>query len=343
MKYSALIFLITLFFAIVSAPNLARSQSLQNLGGDTGSITVQTIPEKPQPGDSVEASVESYATDLDRAEISWYLNDTLAQQATGKKKFSFKVGAVGSVTNILVLIKTSEGTLVQKTITFRPASLDLIWEAESYTPPFYKGKALYPYQGTVKIVAIPNFVTENGGILSEKNLVYNWSVDDKAVPNQSGYGKNFIYVNGSIPLKSTNVSVDVTSMDQSIAGSNSTTITPQSPGILLYEINPLYGLLTNQAMSRLINLQNEEIKLSATPYFFSLKNQSLPNFSYDWQLDGKTIGTGKRIVSFKPEKGAVGNANVTIDLKNPNKIFQFTSSAFSLLFGNSVSNSAVTF
>jgi hypothetical protein len=151
-------FFLPLLTLALLTPSLGfiNAQSLQSLSGQTNSLVIETDPVRPEPNQTVTVSIESYATDLSRSTISWYLNNVLTKEGTGLKQFTFKTGRAGSVSNILIVVKTSEGALLQETLNIHPASLDLVWEAQSYTPPFYKGKAFYPYQGTVKVVAMPN-------------------------------------------------------------------------------------------------------------------------------------------------------------------------------------------
>ncbi len=325
-----------LFFATLSLPFFSSAQSLQMLGDDSAEVNVTTKPSVPGPNQFVTATIESFAMDLDRATISWYSNGKLAQEAVGKKTFTFKTGSPGSLSNILVLIQIEGKPPVQKTLNIRPATVDLVAEAQSYTPPFYKGKALYSYQGTVKVVALPNFVTENGGTINPKTLIYNWRVDNNPATNASGYGKSYILFNGGIPLKPAVVSVEVTSMDQIYSAEGRITLTPTQPGIVLYEDTPLMGTLYSRALSRSITLQDEEIKLVAVPYFIGTVGQEATGVKYTWRLDGKAVpaGEGKNSLSFRQEKGATGSANVSIQISNPAKIFQYAEANMNLSFGN---------
>lgn len=328
-----------LLIASFSLPLLSLAQTLQMLGDDSAAVNISTNPSTPGPNQFVTATIESFAMDLDRATISWYSGGKLIQEAIGKKTFTFKTGSPGSLSNILVFIQIEDKPPLQKTLNIRPATVDLVTEAQSYTPPFYKGKALYSYQGTVKVVALPNFVTENGGTINPKTLVYNWRVDNNSATNASGYGKSYILFNGNIPLKPAVVSVEVTSMDQIYSAEGRITLTPTQPGIVLYEDTPLIGTLYNRALSRNITLRNEEIKLIAVPYFIGTVRQETTGVKYSWRLDGKAVpaGEGKNSLSFRQEKGSVGSANVSIQISNPSKIFQYAEADVNLSFGNSTS------
>ena len=331
MKY----FVLTLFAIALLMANAASAQNLESLGGQSGALLVRTIPPRPAPHQLVTIMIESFSIDLDRSGISWFLNNSLAKEASGQKSFSFKTGGPGSTSNILIVVNTFEGEMIQETLNIRPASVDVLWEAESYVPPFYKGKSLYPFQGTVKVVALPNIVTTGGGTLSAKNLVYNWKVDGNPATAASGYGRNFIFFKGDIPLKDATISVEVSSPDQSYVAEGSTVLTPVSPGIIFYEDNPLLGIIQDRALFGNITLKNEEIKITAIPYFVGVTERERGGLSYSWRMNDQKI-TGsqdKSALAFRQEKEATGNARVSLEVSNRSKIFQTVSANLALFFG----------
>lgn len=330
--------LLTLGIAVAFIPCVTLAQNLESLGGQSDSLVIETAPLRPGPNQMVTITIESYATDLNRSTVSWFLNNGLAKEGIGQKQFTFKTGKTGSLSNILIVVTTQEGALIQETLNIRPASLDLIWEAQSYTPPFYKGKAFYPYQGTVKVVAIPNIVTENGGKLSAKNLVYTWTINGSVNQAVSGYGKNFINFIGGIPLKPTEVEVEAESIDKVYVASGLTSFTPQPPELLFYEDNPLYGILYNKALAGEVMLRDEEIRIAAIPYFIGVGQRTGAGLTYNWQLNSESAGvdTANDSLTFRRDKGVTGTALVSLEVANPAKIFQFSKNNLSLDFTNIV-------
>ena len=91
MKY-AFVVLISLFAVAIPAGPLA-AQNLQGLGNNAPNLNVYVSPAHPGPRQQVAVTLESFATDLDRASISWSLNDTAAKQGVGQKSFTFTTGA----------------------------------------------------------------------------------------------------------------------------------------------------------------------------------------------------------------------------------------------------------
>ncbi|MCR4311536.1 MAG: hypothetical protein NUV54_03175 [Candidatus Taylorbacteria bacterium] len=121
MKIVIAIFIFMLSFSVTPL----YAQQLQSLGNASGSVFVTANPSRPRPHQTVTVTIESYAMDLDRSTISWYLNSTLKQEALGKKTFTFQTGLLGSVSSILIVIEPPSGAPVQETLVIHPATVDL--------------------------------------------------------------------------------------------------------------------------------------------------------------------------------------------------------------------------
>lgn len=335
MKYYSLIILFSLPFLYF--PNLVSGE-LQTLGsGNTGNILFETKPEVPGPNQLVSISIESYSTDLNKSEISWFINGKVEKEGVGQKNITIKTGGFGSVSDILVVVKNLNGEIFQHTLSVRPTSLDLIWEAQSYTPPFYKGKALYTYQGTVKIVALPNIINELGSKISSKNLIYTWKVDGTRVEDVSGYGKNYIMFTGSVPLRTAKITVEAQSLDGKYKAQGDLSITPQGAQVIFYEDNPLYGVLYEKALGGNLKLENQEVKIVGIPYFIGTKERNDRAINYEWHLNGRTVNSGSKSgLSFKQQNREQGNARVELEVTNPEKVFQMASGNISLTFGDNL-------
>jgi hypothetical protein len=186
-----------------------------------------------------------YTEDLDSAFITWYKNCQQVLSGRGEKRYSFKAGAIGEKTGIEIQVRLLSGTTFSKKLSITPASVDLVWEANSYVPPFYRGKALHPRQGTLKIVAMPEFVAD-GSRVAPQNLIYKWSNGTNAYENQSGFGKNILSIKGSELGQSESIRVSVLDPVSNMAAYGSISISPVDPEIVFYEKSPYYGPLFGQ-------------------------------------------------------------------------------------------------
>jgi hypothetical protein len=143
---------------ISSLPAQAGAQAVNMPYALSSELNVEIIPTYPRPNEMVFVNLALYTDDLNSADISWYQDGKNVLSGKGEVKYSFKAGSVGTETKIEIRIKLLSGASFSKTFTLNPASVDLVWEANSYVPPFYKGKALHPRQGSLKLVAMPEFV-----------------------------------------------------------------------------------------------------------------------------------------------------------------------------------------
>ena len=297
-------------------------------------IVLSISPEYPNLNQNVNATLSSYVINLDKANISWSINDQDMSVGVGKKSFSFKMDSLVLPTTLSATIETMDGQSLLKTITITPTDVDMLWEAyDAYVPPFYKGKALAPSQGQFKVVAIPNLINQSGKV-NMNNLSYVWKKDGKAQSDSSGWGKSsFIFQNSYLDRDNT-VEVKVSDISGGTNASGRITLNTASPKILFYENNPQLGVKWETALSNGFTINKDGEILVVEPYFFSPKNINASELTFDWSLNGEKIQTPspKNILSIKPEAGQSGSATIKVDINNINTLFQSLSKQLSVSF-----------
>lgn len=314
----------------LTAPIVSLAQTINNTFSASDEVNLQVTPRYPIPNQTVTASLSYFGGDLDSANITWYQNGKSVLSGKGEKTYSFKVGNAGTETKIEVDISLLDGASLSKSLTLIPASVDLVWEANSYTPPFYKGKALHPRQGSLKIVAMPEFV-RSGQRLSSKNLVYEWSNGIDVYQDQSGYGKNTILINGSLLGQRENIRVVVTDPVSGLAAESYLTIEPTNPKIIFYENDPYYGHIFDQAIANPFSLETDEVQVVASPYYLSKEING--SISYVWTLNGATVPnlTGSRSAVFRKPEGE-GRSILSLRVENGSRVLQQTESGLEINF-----------
>lgn len=305
--------------------------SAQFPGVDLANLTIS--PQNPGPNQTVTAKLNSNVTDLNRADITWSVNGETKGSGKGLKTFTFTAGNLGARTTLEVLMVSSEGYPWSQNITISPAKIDLLVEALSYTPPFYRGKAYFPYQGQARVVAVPSFVDENGKQIPPERLVFKWKEGERNLVDSSGVGRNILIYKGSIPIRAKGVSVEVTSLDQQYVAEKTINITPVEPKVILYENDPEYGALYNRALSDPLNLNKEQLAIVATPYFFNSTDSSGYNLKYEWNLNGTPVGNGGNSLVLHNPGGGGGTASLSLQLSNTVDYFQFASATLNITFG----------
>ncbi len=328
LKFQKRILKILILFFIISFFSISNA----NLDLNNQDLNIKLDPKFPSANESVTASTEIYITDMNRAKVSWYVDGILKSEGIGEKEFSFRTKDFGEATNLTIQISSSDIGQISKTFKIIPAELDLIWEADTFTPPFYKGKALNSHQGIIKIVALPNFIKSNGVKIDPKELIYTWKKDWKISANNSGYGKNSFSFIGPELFREKVISVEAETIDGTIKSKNNILIENYLPEIIFYEDDPLLGILTNKNLKYfpIFNNKSEEIKITAYPFFFSLYNEE--DVQYDWFINNDPAYSFKNKITIRREEGITRTFPITLKIKDLKKLMLFTEDSFNLNF-----------
>ena len=253
------------------------------------------------------------------------------------------MGKAGKPTTITDTIEPLNGNAIIKTFILNPQTVDIIWEARTYAPPFYKGKALYSPQENIVFVAMPNLTNANGVVTNPSAVTYFWRQDATAYADRSGYGVNNFSYKGSILLKPVIIDAEVAD-GAGLTTKNYVSLAPTAPIAGIYEDSPLYGILWNNELSRGFDFgEREERTIAAIPYFFGSESGTGANLSYVWTINGIEISVPQtqNTMTFRNTDGKEGisviglaienNANflenaqsgTTINFKPPSKAFAF--------------------
>ena len=285
-------------------------------------IIVNVTPENPAPGESVDITLKSYSNDLDSVLISWSVNGKNVSSGIGKKSFFINAPNAGGETSVIATTSLPDGAIDTKVI-IRPAGMVLLFQAkDSYTPPFYKGKALPSPDSPVKVVALPE-VKSGSGLVHPKNMTYFWRKDYTNNPDGSGYGKNsFTYINDYLE-DSNNISVTASTIDQKYSSVASVDIGIANPKILFYKNDSRLGTIWEQALSNGHKILNSEV-VEAAPYFISPSNLRIPTLTWEWFINNQSVNPPiyrKNTMPLRAQAGISGTARIKLEINNTDKIF----------------------
>lgn len=310
-----------------------NAQSINSIFNIQEEVDVYVSNLNPRVGEEVTISIQAPGTNLNRDQISWYVNGNLKASGVGVKSFKTTIDTIGKREIVEVRLTTDTGEVVQRSITLSAQDVDIIWEGLSYAPPFYQGKALYAPEGSVTLVAIPNIVNKSGVRVPISNLSYKWSVDGTILGDKSGYGKNSLFYSGSILAHETDFQVDVTAADGT-TGQGYIALYPGSAKTVLYEDDPLYGVMFNNAITDGFKLKDKEIRVSAYPYFQSANSKLASNLSYAWALNNSpiTVPLQKNSAVFRNSNDLSGTSLISVTTDNSTHILQHSETSANLNF-----------
>ncbi len=337
--------LISLFFLAIFLLSILLFTPLytsaQIVPGIENTIVFKISPTNPGPRESVTVSAESFSIDLDRATISWFVNDILKQQSIGGKIFRFDTDALGSSSKIDI-VATTEGILSgSEQVIIRPIDIDILWQAHTSTYPLYRGKSEASVGSIIAIETVPHFVNSRGNKIKVSELVYSWRVDGKVIQRVSGKGQNTISVSQTKPLKSLSVSVEIESIDKALFGKRTLLIPIKNSHVLVYENNPLLGTLFNKTIKNIFSLVGQETKFTAYPFAMSLNKRNDTHINYSWRLNNKpiTLGEDKGSITVSHTGSEEGEAEISVSIKNTVDFFQEGGVKFKVIFGSESSSS----
>jgi len=314
-------------------PFLAHGQIL----GDD--LVVEANPVLPRAYESIDFTLSSFSFDLSRSQISWRVGGELKQEGVGKINFTTTTGALGSSLIIDVVVRQPNGGKVSRQVVLRPAEVDILWQAHTYTPPLYKGKALASPKSLLKITALPHLITSKGVPLSPSNLIYTWEQDGVVLGSLSGFGKDSIVVQGGrLSRTKTAITVSVSSFDETLKAKDSVSIRAYDPFILFYEKHPLEGIKYERSLEDTFSLGEKEVTFRAEPYFFSLDDIVDGELDYQWKVGGKKVNPtskDKRELTLRREGEGEGVAQVELKIENFNRLLQLAENSLRVLFGKS--------
>jgi len=104
---------------------------------------------------------------------------------------------------------------------------------------------------------------------------------------------------------------------------------------LLYEQSPLRGVKYERALQGNFNLTNEEVVVTAEPYFFSAKDRRDAGIIYSWFLNGRQVSGNpddESSIVLRRESGS-GSSLISLSVKHPGKLLQEAANAITVNFG----------
>lgn len=324
--------------ALVLFPLLSYAQI--SLPGARDTLVLSSFPPSAGPGESVTMTAQDPYLDAPSTLFTWYVNNVAVASSTGLASYSVRLGALGSQTDVAVTADGPGGELSARA-TLIPTSIDLLWESDSYTPPFYRGRAL-PTPGTaLRLLAVPHFVGEDGKELPASSLLYTWKSNGITLRASSGVGKSSALIPISPFSLSQAIEVDVTSSDGVYAGSAGSSIAIGQPILMLYQDHPLFGILYDAPILSRSVVSETEMAFAAVPYFAPASSVNDAALTYAWQVNNQPVVADPKQPSEIGinAQNSSGVASLLLGLSKPSDILLDISGAWNILFSGAASRS----
>ena len=287
-----------------------------------GDLSFSMSPEVPGAFQDVTITVDSYLTNVSRAYFVWKKDGVTELSSAGANEFTFTTGDIGEKTTIDVGVLLPSGETIQKTLRFNPAEADLVWEgADSYVPPFYRGRALPTSEGTIRVLAIPQ-VNNTGTTANINNFVFRWTRNDGVLSDSSGFNKSSLLFQQSYLNDDENIEVVAQDNSTGATARGSISVPVFSPKILFYIRDPINGVDWFHELGDQYEVGAAEKTVLAAPYFFSPPNPLSGQLKYTWTINGQDVPNPSVQNMLTLKSGETkGFSNLTLKIENTLKLF----------------------
>lgn len=264
------------------------------------------------------ASIVAKTSNIDDNSVSfeWYLDDQPMLAQSGRAKTSFSFTTTKSFHAARLSIIENGKKIAEGTAPIASFNVFLAWRTNTFVPADYEGKAMPIVGSTITLTAFPEIKGE-----VPDNLLYTWSVDAESRVRNTLAEQEFSFMVMK-NVSSVFVSVEVSTLNQSVTITKALNIPMAKPQVLLPSAMPVF-------LS-----PGGKIELAAQPYYFNIA--SATDLQYEWSFGGKSIlgippdpnaltlaipsdsGTGSQVLTVSAENrrapGETGRASLEINI-----------------------------
>ena len=312
-------------------PAVSHAQAIDIVNAND--VLLSTNPAIPGPFEDVEVALESFVVNLDTSRITWIVDGQEFLSGIGEKSISITTRNLGDPLLVEVRVRWNQIDTLTKRLRIEPSYVDLLWEApDSYTPPFYRGKALPGSEAYFKVVAMPS------GVITNDQYVYTWEHNGDVKQDKSGFKRSSFTIRNNFFDKRFKVAVTVMGRLTPFRA-EANLIVPRFDPEVRFAVESLTGepiIKQNNGFT----IDGQFNRLVAHPYYFSAADaQGFDNLEFDWRIDGESYvpGTGglssqKNEVPVVPPTEGSGLSNISVQVVNINEILQQASAETQVRF-----------
>lgn len=296
-------------------------------------VSIFAQPASPSPGESFTVRADSPISDTNSSYFRWYVNGLARPELSGygKNEIALVAGALGSKTTVRADITPQNQATSGGVVVVPVSDLSLTWSADTYTPKWYKGKALATPKSTVRVAAVPEIFIA-GQLVPVEKLVFEWFINSGRV--LSGSGEDVLEFETDDYSATTHpVQVRVRDFQNIIFKSASVSITTTKPRLVLYPFSPLGGIEPRAHAAATPIEKAGEVDLALEPFFFT--PQSKRNLSYTWTVGGISMaGRAENpfLLSLDASHYSSDNISISVAVEQIEKIHKYITQKFSLGF-----------
>ncbi len=276
------------------------------------------VPINTKVGERVNISIVRNPQDPYISTISWNINGHDIK------------GSDESIT--YVVPKESEYVEVEATILYTNnkaqrlyakipvSSIQIVWEAETYIPFFYKSAPLPSPGSKIRASAIVNIPNKNSD-----NLIYSWKLNGKILPKISGQNKKNVTIQTGYFDKKILLTLSILDPKTlSVLSEKTTVINLQNPKLIAYTKDSSFKWIFSKPVFDKIFIPYPK-DILVFPFFMNVSDIFDSNTVWDWYVDGVLLPKEKvstPYVKLKFTNTSKNSANLNVKAFIKNNFFQ---------------------
>ncbi|OGG77522.1 hypothetical protein A3B35_01775 [Candidatus Kaiserbacteria bacterium RIFCSPLOWO2_01_FULL_54_24] len=276
--------------AAVYLPAVASAQASTQLNPFFGAdLTLELSPLYPRPGETVRVTARSILVDLSSATLEWLENGKKVAGGVGVTFVDAKAGALGTETTVTAMVFEDGIEVRRESARIHPTELELLWESNSYVPPFFRGRALPSAGTTLSLEAIPRLKRGDGSSVPDTEITFTWRRNGYVVQEVSGRGASKVTLESPSLFGVDTITVEARTSDGLFESAASVRIPSVEPRLVLYEKHPLFGVMYHNAIPPRSFRPEIETSFTAVPYFAEALADNDGRLVYEWRVNGNPI------------------------------------------------------
>ena len=291
-------------------------------------LTINYEPRHPRPEEEVTVSlsgINSRETNID-----WQIRGFSEMIRETDQRVTFTLGELGETAYVSARVTLADGSLIRESIDIKPRVVDILWEGQTYTPPFYQGRALPVENSSMTVKAVPRFSQEFPEV---ENYYFQWMLDGIRISGRER-GLNTI---GLLPdhlrRGGRELRVDIYDQDQKLVARESFAVRLSEPEVLVYKTTQEEGVLSYpHAGKRGQRIAQPKVFWGAIPFYFYIDSRYDDQLGFDWQVNGDRLETVGPYAGWQVEEE--GGASVDVEVQNNRYTSQVTQTSFAVWFDN---------
>lgn len=307
-------------------PEEYGTSPLSTINGSTP-VSIDANPRFPQPLALVTLQLNDYAISSVGSEVTWSVDGVAQGSAQNQRSIQVVAPKLGETKVVTVQVRLRGGSVMTAEHKISPVRTDIVVDADSVVPVFYKGSALPSIQTPIRATAI----LYDGSGTNPNDYSYVWKMQNQVIGGGQIRGGNTITF--TPPLRrSVSLTVEISDLAGKPVGRKTVEVPIVEAEVLFYEFNPLRGINQN-AVLKTYPMLTDEVTFKAETYHLP-KSVIVSRPKVAWELNRRAVDNGGATpyeITIRRQSGA-GAYTIGLDIRSMEQILSGARGSFQVTF-----------